>query len=77
MSQRSDPPAKHAAITPGTARLPIACTAIYVGGTGTIVATLGGDEVTYSNVQAGSYLIGTFTHVAASSTATGLIAVGQ
>ena len=75
MTQRSDPPSKHASFTASAARLPISTTAIFVGGAGNITATLGGVEETYT-VQAGTYLVGNFTHVTA-ATATGLIAVGQ
>lgn len=76
MTIKSNPPVKHAPITASADALTIACTGIYVGGTGNITATLDGVSVTYNNVQAGSILPGEFTHVTA-STATGLIAVGQ
>jgi hypothetical protein len=75
MTQRSDPPNKHLSISESANAIGIQTTAIFVGGAGTITATLGGDSETYT-VQAGTYLVGNFTHVTDAS-ATGLVAVGQ
>ena len=51
--------------------------ALYVGGTGNIVLiTHGGNQVTFSNVQAGSVLSVSVTRVlATNTTATGIIAL--
>lgn len=75
MTQRSDPPNKHLAITASANPIGIGVTAIYVGVAGNVTVTLSGDSVEYT-VQAGTYLVGNFSHMTA-TTASGLVAVGQ
>jgi hypothetical protein len=73
------PAIKAAAITPDTnADLPGGtCRGVYVGGAGTVVAILGGDEsaVTFSAVPAGCVLPIRARRILATSTATLMIAL--
>jgi len=75
MSQYSDPPNRHLSITADAGRIGINVTAIFVGGAGNVTVTLEEVSIQYT-VQAGTYLVGKFSHMTA-ATATGLVAVGQ
>jgi len=75
MSQYSDPPNTHLSITASSNRIGINTTAIFIGGAGNVTVTLDGVSIQYT-VQAGTYLVGKFSHMTA-ATATALVAVGQ
>jgi len=66
-------PQKHIAITASANALTFAVDGIYIGGSGNVTATMGGTSATYAAI-AGTYLLGTFSHVTA-ATATGLVGV--
>ena len=52
-----------------------AAQAIYVGGTGTVVADCGAADVTFLAVPIGTTIEGYFKAIRATSTATGIIAI--
>ena len=64
-------PQGHQAITASANALTFRVDAIYIGGSGNVTVTLGGNSETYA-VIAGTYLLGAFSHVTA-ATATGLV----
>ncbi len=76
-SDKTNPPGAHVDLGGGSASIFGSPTlvAIYVGGTGNVIATMSGVEVTYSAVPVGTTIKGQFTNVSASSTAT--LMIGQ
>jgi len=62
------------AITPGGADLATFVRAIYVGGTGDVVARgIDGTEVTFTAVPAGTIIPGVFRRIAAATSATAIV----
>lgn len=64
-----------AAISPGASALAAVTRAIYVGGAGDVVATIGGTTVTFKAPPVGTILPVRATHVTGATTATLLIAL--
>ena len=66
-------PKDHQAITASANALTFRVDGTYIGGSGNVTATMNGNSVVYAAI-AGTYLLGTFSHVTA-ATATGLVGV--
>lgn len=76
MSRNASVAMRAAAITPSDSVNFERCTGIYVGGTGTVVAIINGNAVTFTNVGSGTILPISATRVnSTSTTATNLVAL--